>query len=259
MQILGAVLYGSLAVLFGAMAVGLFRLKNWARIGTLIISFLALFLGLIMIAAMFLFPIPQTVSARQGVPDMGQVRAIMSTFSFIFFLAIPLAYIILLSVKSIRVLFTGETTENSEEVGRGIPLGIKMIGALNCLSAFNLVTVWFHPVFFKIQIGPLIIGGIWSRILFFVTSLATFFIGIGFFKLKKSAWIGFIALSVYGACILLANIIFLNPMILKEIIPDQQKSIPWTVESLKALLSINLIWQLALLWYTIKKKKHFTT
>jgi len=178
-----------------ATGVGVILKKNWARISLNIISALALFEGVIMSGVFFLFPMimRQKIPADTPHRDYHVVMLVGLIFSGIFFVIIPAFFLAFFNNKGVKDIFVKPGQYKSL-----LPFGIKMLavmfllgGILAPLSAMLYISVPI-PLFFGITL-------IWpiSMIYALIFGVINVYLGIGFFKLNKKAWITAICLHIY--------------------------------------------------------------
>ena len=186
--------------LFGiATGIGLFYVRNWARISILIWGGMLVFFGGIGIPIAFLMPIPSTPNA----PDLPaeSMQAVRLIFLAIYGmpLLIGIWWLILFNRKTVKAQFGGAAGSADPAVPRkpACPLPIAVLAWLYISSILNLLFLpflSFHvPVF---VFGRVLPGRVALAVLIF-SCLAFFVSGVGLLKLKPWSYSLTIGLQVF--------------------------------------------------------------
>ncbi|MCA9406671.1 MAG: hypothetical protein KC684_09040, partial [Candidatus Omnitrophica bacterium] len=190
---IGILFYGPLGIGLIATAVGLFLNKNWARIVTIILSSVALILGILgLISIGLIHSMGETADPAM---DASNIRMIGIIIYGIFLVLIPAFFLILFNSRAVNILFLG-IEDNSEDVQRLIeekkknPIGIKLVATYYCIMLLGGGFVFFQP---NNQEIPVIGDFLWlsgTPLKIYQLSMAFIFfsVGIGFKKKKKWAW-----------------------------------------------------------------------
>jgi hypothetical protein len=186
--------------IFGiATGIGLFFLKNWARISILIWGGLSVFFGVVGIPFAFLMPLSEPPGAAQLPPGAMQMMRVMFLFIYGLPLAVGTWWLILFNRKSVKAQFTGTTPPSdlgSPQRPR-CPLPITVLAWFYVTLILNLLFLPFFsahvPVFL---FGMRLPGGLGLGILL-LSTLAFTVCGIGLLKLKPWSYPLAIGLQVF--------------------------------------------------------------
>jgi hypothetical protein len=207
-----ATVYGLFAVLRLLTAIGLFRLKAWARYSTLVFAASLVFVGLF-IAALFVL-VPITPPPHTPAPGFEQIarmtKVVMGAFG-IGVAALGSFWLFYFNRNSVKHAFSRSaaglgTTPGVVIAGRSVPLSIAIIGGLSILGAFYiLLSLFLHMP--TLLFGFLItgLGAIVSTLLI---GLAQGYVGIALLRLQDIGRKVAIALH----CLWLVNGFALLPM-----------------------------------------------
>ena len=170
--------------------VGLLRLKNWARIATLIWSGLAVFFCALTLAFVAIAPFPTPPNAPVNALEF--VKAAV----FIFYglpLAIGVWWLILFNRKGVTAQFARSTPATVDasgfpaELGSGLvpacPLPLMVLGGFLLFSTLSIFFVFFFP-FPAVVFGHALRGAA-GTIVFMTACLACGAAGIGLLRLKE--------------------------------------------------------------------------
>jgi hypothetical protein len=146
-----AAVYGLFAVLGFLTAIGMFRLKNWARYSTLIFAGFVVVMGLITALGFALMPVPDMPS-RAGADSPAAItpmlRLVMAAFP-LGFAVLGAAWLYYFNRASIRSVFIQSDTGTNADAkgilvgGRRVPLSILVIAAFSLFGAIFLVPFAF--------------------------------------------------------------------------------------------------------------------
>ena len=188
----GAVIYEVLAVLGFLTAIGLFRLRGWARYSTLIFAGVLTASGLLMALAFAVVPMimppaePQTVHPAEA----NAVKIALITISLSFAL-LGVLWLYYFNRPKTRLAFsqtTGEPTAAGAGIvigGRRVPVSIVVIAVLYLIGgAFSLPMSFWVPA--NILLG-IIVTGVGAKLLTLVLALAGIYLGVGLLRLSETS------------------------------------------------------------------------
>jgi hypothetical protein len=144
MAYLIAAFYGLFAVLGFLTAVGLFRMRNWARYSTLVFSGFLLSMGLVM-ALVFVampIPVPSRDAAKISPNTIAAIKIVMTGFSLGFAVlgSVWLYYFNRASTRAASRLEGPDSVVNAKGVairGQRVPVSIVVIASLQLLGGFS--------------------------------------------------------------------------------------------------------------------------
>lgn len=254
---LGAIIVYLLFLVLWPMATGLgiiFK-KNWARYSIFVMSVFAIFIGIS--SAVSLIFIPQSVYEAQTKPANYIPEFFISVANFIFFICIPMYYMIFFNKGKVKAIFgviKPKITNNKR------PLGITLISLLAFFTALFSAIFIFVPVYPKSPlIGGLFISGIGEKIYFLSVSIINLYISIGFLRMRKNAWVTYIVFYIVSIIIGIVNSFTASKMTFFEIVPSIQSSY-YEMPNILFKFSgvIGLILPTFILMYVVSKKRLFT-
>ena len=220
--------------------IGLFIRKNWARISILIMSALALLIGIFIFLMVFF--VPQPAHAQN-------VKWGMFGFAFIFFTAIPIAFFVLFNKASVKEIFLKGKSLSQR------PWGISLIAVFSLFSGVASLTFIFTPL--RLPMGSILLEGIPSRIYFLVLSLASIYVGLGLLKLDKNAWRVAVGTQFFHVLWAMINILMANESILHLVNNQIGQAIYTSVDQYKLLATVGLVAPIITLFYLFFRKSFF--
>lgn len=174
--------------IFGfATGLGLFRLKNWARISAIVWSSFCVFFGVTSILFALLMPFGQGLNeatAPAGV--LSWMRPLLLVL-YGLPLAIGVWWLILFTRKNIKSKFAAETAASSltAEQRPRCPVAITVIAWFFIGSAANVIPVPFSPFRMPLILLGHIIPGVSGTFFLILSGLLLLVAGIGLLKLRK--------------------------------------------------------------------------
>jgi len=156
--------YGGPAALFLVLGVGSIKCKNWARIGSQIVSAFWLFTG-ILSSFVLVFVVPAVIEQQGKIPPVQRrlVVIVMVLFAVVLMILLPAIFLVFYSLKSVRttclgtaVLHTPTIASNGRAVGQP-PLSVILLALYECLGAlalFSLLVVKAVVIFGVVVHGP---------------------------------------------------------------------------------------------------------
>ena len=182
-----AVLFLGLAIWGIATAVGLHRLRNWARLSVLVIgggmAVIGFFSALAMLAVMFMpLPASAAMGANQAHATQIMVRAVLAFIALFYagVLAVGIWWLVYFNRRNVRALFINAQGE-LEESRR--PLLVSLFAVLLFVGAPFCAVMAFLP-FPSLMFGLVLEG--WEKTLFFLLYAAiSACTGIGLWHLKE--------------------------------------------------------------------------
>jgi len=162
--IMVVVVYGGLGALFLALGVGSIKCKNWARIGTQIVSGFWLFTGLL--SSLFLvFVLPSTLERQGKVPPEQQhlMLMVLGLFMVVVMVLLPTMLLVFYSLGSVRAtcLASGlgqtSTMAATTNASGQLPISVIVLALWECLgvlAVLSLLIVRANVVFGTVVRGP---------------------------------------------------------------------------------------------------------
>jgi hypothetical protein len=156
--------YGGLGILFVILGVGSIKCKNWARIGSQIVSGFWLFTG-ILSSLFMLFVLPRAMEQQRNLPTQ-QLRLMfigMDVFMVIVMVLVPATLLVFYSLSSVRAtclatgLGPGPTLASTGRAAAQLPLAVILLGLWECLGALavlSLLMVRANVIFGLVVRGP---------------------------------------------------------------------------------------------------------
>ena len=256
--LLGAVIVYLVLLVLWPMVTGLgivFR-RKWARYSIFVMAVFAIFIGIS--SAVALIFIPQSVYDSQGRPNSYIPEFFLSVANFIFFICIPIFFMIFFNKGKVKAIF-GVT--KPQITSRKRPLGITLIAILTLFTAFFSAIFIFMPTHPKSPlIGGLFLSGVGEKIYFLTVTLINLYIFTGFLRMKKGAWVAYLAFYIASIIIGIVNTFTAKKMTFFEIVPSIQGSyneIPNIIYKFSEVIA--LILPTFILMYVVSKKRLFTT
>lgn len=233
---------------------GLIFRKNWSRYSLFAMSVFTFFIGISSSVSLIFFP--QYVYSVQTKPGGYITETLFSIINTIFFIGIPIYFIIFFNRRSVKTTFGAKKPVT---VDKSRPFGVTFLAIAAFFTAIIYAIFIFVPIYPKYPlIGNVLFSGLWEKVYFSVISLINFYIAIGFLKMKKSAWAVFIIFYIISIIIGTVNSFAATKMTFFEIVPSIQSSyrdIPTTLYKLFGAMGFML--PMSLLIYVISKKRLF--
>ncbi len=224
-------------------SIGLFLLKNWARISIIVFSVILILMGALVGVVMLLMPLPATPNEAASPSTMTGIRLFMGAFWF-GIAGIGVWWLILFNRPKVKAQF-GSTVEPhsiadgsqllpahisataTQTSANGRPLSITIIAWL------LLVGCAFFPINFLIHAPAMfftkLVTGYGAAVYLFLYLIANLTIGIGLLRLNPTARIAGIAYYVFA--ILNAGTFYLAPGghdRMLALVSASQAMFPWT-------------------------------
>jgi len=141
-----AVMYGAMAIFFVSVGIGSMHARRWARIAMLVVGWCWLAFGVLGMAMMALIlpAILQNARQQSSTPMPAgmdtTVRVVMLSFMGLFFILLPLVFVVFYSGKNVKA-----TCENSSDgvSGPRKPIVVIVVAAWFALSAVSCVFMMF--------------------------------------------------------------------------------------------------------------------
>ena len=186
--------------LFGiATGIGLFYLRNWARICMLIWGGTLVFFGVIGIPIVFLMPFSLAPNAPDlPVEGMQAVRWIMLVV-YGMPLLIGIWWLVLFNRKTVKAQFGGTTTSADPGLPQkpACPVPISVLAWFYITSILNLLFLPFLPFHVQIFVFGRVLPGSVGLTVLILSCLAFFLAGIGLLKLKPWSYSLTISLQLF--------------------------------------------------------------
>jgi hypothetical protein len=221
------VFFVALAVWGIVTAVGLIRLRRWARYSILIIGGLLAFFSLISMLVTLLMmlvplPVPANVDASQAQTVHAMTGIVFGVTALIYgiFCAVGVSWLVYFNRRKVREAFisaTGKAVESRRPVLISVIAVLNMIGAVSCLLAL------FIPIPAAI-FGWMVDG--WGKVAIYLFFAAvTTSVGIGLWQLKE--WGRLLALAMQALGLVNTAVYLVHPsLMLRYSMEIQQKMYP---------------------------------
>lgn len=243
--------FAPIMIWLAATGIGLFMSKNWARLSILVMSGLALFTGLTTMAVIGFMPFPDTGLEPAAV---GMIKAgIVGVVGF-FLVFLPVIYGVFFTRKSVKSIFgtLGEKrTESFRPVGITILALFTLFGAIGGLFSLFISGTQGIPFF-----GITLTGTVMQGYMILISGI-NLYLGYGFWKLKKSAWLTGVAIYVFGIAHTVFNILFADVEDFTAAMPSENAAYAMNPVFFKGMLLSSAIFAGFLLWYLVSKKALF--
>jgi len=232
--------------------IGIIRKKNWARYSLFVMSYFAIFTGLILYVVAFFI----RISSHGNNQNPALTSLILFAISTVFFIGIPLSFLIFFTRKSVKELFISKEEELKKSPR---PFGIKLIVTLMFIGGIGSIVYAFFPPYQKLPLfGAVLLSGVPMRIYLLVFSVIAICIALGLFKLRKTGWIAYVVYGIFSMLLGLINTFTISEAALLEMMPKLRES-PYQMPMIFYKISgiAGLLVSLLLLIYVISKKKLF--
>jgi hypothetical protein len=233
-----------------ATGIGLLLKRHWARYSIMVMSGLAIFMGIIFCLIFSLVPLPENATENLI------FKTIFLGSTSIFLIILPVVYLFFFTRQSVKELF-GTTKSASRNSTR--PRGISVLAIFYLISGMTSLMTTLFPMYQSLPLcGGIILSGIYLRLYMFIVSLITLYLAYGFWKLQKAAWITYIIFNGFGLIIGLINIFTFDQKVLSEMMPaNYPESFSLNSAFYKTIATLGLIVSVALMAYVYSKKESF--
>jgi hypothetical protein len=200
-------LYAGGGVLGIATGIGLLRLRNWARITTIVFASFGIFVALTVIAIFLLAPIPIPPSATPE--SMRRVLIVMSLVA-----AVPacifLWWLIYFNASGVKAKFLGLEPLRTQSLR---PLGVVIIAWVMLIGGlFSVPSAFFNvPTAFGIWLVTGATSELWRGFI----AICTLAIAIGLLKWRR--WAYWPAVALYGWFLIQCSIIWWTPNLIDRL------------------------------------------
>ena len=181
-----AAFYGLFGVLGLLTAIGLFRMRNWARYSSLIFAGFLVIISLTMAVVFVLMPMPETMRSPA---EMAAVKGVLVGFS-LSFAALGAIWLYYFNRRSTKAAFLGEGADSDvnakgvEVGGRRVPMSIAVIAGMQLVGGlFGLLFAAWTPA--NVFLG-LVLTGIPAKLLALGTSALGIYIGVALLRLSNT-------------------------------------------------------------------------
>ncbi len=181
-------------------AVGLFRLRRWARYSVMIIGAGLALIGLMSLLAtvvMLVVPlaVPSTLDASQAQTAQTMTEVAFGVIGFLYSImaAVGISWLVYFNLKSVRAVFAGEAGEVAKSRR---PFLISLLAVLNVISAPCCVMAALLP--FPAVIFGLILHGWQKATIYLVFAALQAAMGAGLWRLKEWGRLLALGMMVFG-------------------------------------------------------------
>jgi hypothetical protein len=210
-----------------ATAVGLFRLRRWARYSVLVIGGLVAVFSFVQLLVMLLMmlvplPVPPTVDASQIQTVQAITKVVFGVMAFVHAIvcAVGVSWLVYFNRQKVREAFAGEpgTVVESRR-----PILISVIAVLNMIGAVSCLLLVFIPM--PAAIFGWILDGWGKAALYLVFAGLTASVGVGLWQLKE--WGRLLALAMQAFGLVNTAVYILRPaLMLRYVAEIQQRMTP---------------------------------
>ena len=224
-----------------ATGIGLLLKRHWARYSIMVMSGFAIFMGIILCLVVSLLPLP------------GNAGAIFLGLIAIFLIILPVVYLIFFTRPSVKELFS---TTKLDSGGSNRPVGISILAIYYLISGIASLLTTLFPMYQSLPLcGGIILSGIYLRLYMFIVSFITIYLGYGFWKLQKAAWVTFIIFNCYGLIIGVINFFTFDLKVLNKMMPaSYPESFSLNPVFFRTMAAFGLIVSVGLMVYVFFKK-----
>jgi hypothetical protein len=159
-----SLVYGGLGILFVILGVGSMKCKNWARIGSQIVSGFWLFTGVLSsLFCAFLLPHFMEQQGRLPPEQIRSVFIVTDLFLVVVMVLVPATLLVFYSLKSVRAtclatgLGQGPTIASTGHAAGQPPVSVMVLALLECLgvlAVLSLLVVRANVIFGVVVRGP---------------------------------------------------------------------------------------------------------
>jgi hypothetical protein len=208
--VMGALVYILPAIWGVITSIGLFLLKNWARISILVFSVILILMGALVGVIMLIMPLPPAPAAAATESTITGIRLVMGAFWF-GIAGIGVWWLILFTRPKVKSQFTAPSPADSM-VGEGQqPAALPLIAqspssarplSITIIAWLLLVGCVFFPINFLTHAPAIfftkLVTGYGAAVYLFLYLVANLSIGVGLLRLNPTARIAGIAYYVFA-------------------------------------------------------------
>lgn len=255
-----ATTYGIGAIIFVIIGIGSVQARRWARIATLVVSWCWLvfgILGTVMMAIVVPLILKQTTEqARTPLPPSFPtiVTAVIFGSMAIFFIALPLTFVLFYSGKNVKATFDNAT--GLPAPARVKPVSVIVAAVWFGFSALSCLAIFFVPAGYPLF--GVVLKGWTGRIAIFVIAALCAWLAWNLYQQRALAWRVAIGWLIIGWASMLVTQLRLGlPEMYRQMgytDPQLARITPFVGYSLYAGLAIGV----AFLIFLVAIRKHFT-
>lgn len=236
--------------------IGIILRKNWARYVLFVLSGIAIFIGIILCLITVAF-MARPATTPKDAQNMQSFIIFQLIFSSIFLFAIPIFFFVFFNRNSIKELFISK--ERTISVYNKRPLGVTLIAVLMLVGVVPLLLQAFFPILNKVPVvAGIFISGLALRAYYLIFAVINLYIALGFFSLKKSAWIAYVTVFTYSIIIGVINFFTFTEATITELMPQMAKNnYGMSAGMFKISIALSLLFNSGLLIYIYRKKQLF--
>ena len=233
-----------------ATGIGLLLKRHWARYSIMVMSGFAIFIGLIFCLVVSLMPLPEDANANLI------FKTVFLGLISIFLIILPVIYLVFFTRPSVKELFS---TTKLDSGGSNRPVGISILAIYYLISGITSLLMTLFPMYQSLPFcGGIFISGIYLKVYLFIVSFITLYLGYGFWKLQKAAWVTFIIFNCYGLIIGVINFFTFDLKVLNKMMPaSYPESLSLNPVFFRAMAALGLIVSVGLMVYVFSKKGLF--
>jgi uncharacterized membrane protein (DUF2068 family) len=265
----GCVFLIALAVWGIATAVGLFRMRRWARYSVLVIGGGLALIGLFSMLAMLMMlavplPLATGVDPVQAHTAQAMTRVVFGVMAFLYAIvsAVGISWLVYFNRKTVREAFSAAANSTGEAPETRRPFLISLLAVLNLIGAVSCLLMVFLP-FPGIFFGWILHG--WQRVaLYLAFAVLATAIGVGLWQLRE--WgrrlaLGYMAFGlVYSLVFLLWPGLMLRYIAeIDQIVAPMQSPLPQQFQTMmyNASFGFSILYLVAVAWVLIHYRKAF--
>ncbi|MDD5195553.1 MAG: hypothetical protein PHQ96_07785 [Candidatus Omnitrophica bacterium] len=229
--------------------IGIISKKSWSRYSLFIMSFFALFIGLVISITFLFFPAPTKSHA---------LRILSFALIFFLFIVIPIFFLIFFSRKKVKELFK---SRDKSRIKTQKSFGILLVSIITLLGGIFSFFYALFPVYEKLPVfGSIFLTGFQLKVYFFILAACNTFIAIGILRLARSAWLLCIIYNLASIFVSIINIFTVSKETISEITPQMSEIPNETLLLYYRIYGVlGLLIPIAIIAYLISRKKVFRT
>jgi len=247
-------------------AVGVLRLRRWARYSILVIGGLLAFFGLVSFLGTLLMtlvplPVPGNLDASQAQSTQTIVKVVFGVMAFVYAIvcAVGVSWLVYFNRPKVREAFAGAVGEFVES-RRPILIAV--------LAVLNLIGAVFCLMFIFIPLPAIIFGWVlegWGKVaIYLVFAALAGSVGVGLWQLKE--WGRWLALAMQALGIVYLGVYIIRPsLMLRYVAEIQQRMTPMQPQMLpqfqatmySAMFGFSILFNIAIIAILIYYRKTF--
>ena len=262
-ELVGFAMILGVALLTAAAAIGLFRLKNWARVLTIAMSGFGLFMGVLMfVMTLAMIVIGRSGSTGKGAMSTGALAFVLLVY--VVWLLLSLWWLQMLNAPLIKQAFSPGAAELHGGSRKGRPLSITAIAVLLMCGPLGFIQLWQIPGSLSWVFGWHVPVAVFRSVMV-VTMVIGLCLGIGLWRLRPWARTGTIAFLIYVMLNVLLSFRMPTPtgadlqaFSAAEMKPEALAHLEASMPTLQRVMLIAVfLWFCVQLWFLVTRRHSF--